>query len=419
MPYNELARQQYQKGFGSNLFNPVDPRSERVWPDGKRRDMTADELFGGNDDPQNFKRAELPPFCPKDDPRRATERKLTALDSNVIPRGERTDPAELVSQREPRKFEKFPSTRAGDLSFEYTFQEGNYSTPIDRDADAWRIRQQNLQSNVFGHRSIETDEQNCKNRKGLIPSNYSWSTPCQTPQDPNIDYTVSDSSYAEKSSNVFEYESAPRPNVAELKQLRADEQRCIEGEEKNRTAKNQQYSDLFGRPSPRMDENQTPKRWDMSFLDEPQGPAAHELAPRERRFRDTAMTREPCAAAPLTTNNSSKVSRNSEQTLKEVHQLHMRSSMVGDEFYREASTAKAWKVAEINLRDLPPSTDELTLKKHYQRNGSQVVRIMCEMDPVTHACIGRAQIILRYNPEKYDLENMPFATQEVTPLLGA
>ena len=75
--------------------------------------------------------------------------------------------------------------------------------------------------------------------------------------------------------------------MAELKQLRVDEKRCKEDEEKNRAAKNMQYGDLFGCLASRMDEIQTPKRRDMENMDEPQVPAAH------GRLRDAAMTREP------------------------------------------------------------------------------------------------------------------------------
>ena len=102
-----------------------------------------------------------------------------------------------------------------------------------------------------------------------------------------IDYAAPERSCAEKSSNPLFCDSAQRPNVAEMKQLRVGETRCKEDEEKNRAAKKKQYGDLFGRLASRMDEIRTPKRWDMNILDEPQVPAAH------GRLRDTAMTREP------------------------------------------------------------------------------------------------------------------------------
>ena len=63
--------------------------------------------------------------------------------------------------------------------------------------------------------------------------------------------------------------------MAELKQLRVDEKRRNGDEAKNRTAKNQQYGDLFGRLASRVDEIRIPKRWDINVLDEPQVPAAH------------------------------------------------------------------------------------------------------------------------------------------------
>ena len=77
---------------------------------------------------------------------------------------------------------------------------------------------------------------------------------------------------------------------------------------------------------------------------------------------------------------------------------------------------KSWK---IYLRGLPPRTDEITFRKHFWRKGSHVVRSTSETDPATHSRIGRSQIMLRYTPEKYDVESMPIATQDATSLWGA
>ena len=142
--------------------------------------MAADDLLGGN-----LKRTEQTLLCPKDDPRRAEEIKLIFLAPGAIPRGERVDPAQLMSERVRWKFEKFPLMHAAESAYGYPLKEGNYSTPTDPEASAWRVRQQQLQSNVVGFRSIETGPEICENRKRLIPSPYGLSAAPQTPQNPN------------------------------------------------------------------------------------------------------------------------------------------------------------------------------------------------------------------------------------------
>ena len=82
--------------------------------------MAADELLGGN-----LKRTEQTLPCPRDDPRRAEETKLIFFAPSAIARGERTDPAQLVSERVRWKFGKFPSMSAAESAYGYRFKEGN------------------------------------------------------------------------------------------------------------------------------------------------------------------------------------------------------------------------------------------------------------------------------------------------------
>jgi len=112
----------------------------------------------------------------------------------------------------------------------------------------------------------------------------------------------------------------------------------------------------------------------------------------------------------LLTDNSQKVCRGDEDELRPtsgdmqaVHQGHLRSSLMANEFYDVARACKEWEVAEVHLGGLPRDADEKYLRDLIHSKGGQIVSVKLELDPVLHTCKGRAKLVMRYNPAHYDI----------------
>ncbi|CAK0905811.1 unnamed protein product [Prorocentrum cordatum] len=110
---------------------------------------------------------------------------------------------------------------------------------------------------------------------------------------------------------------------------------------------------------------------------------------------------------PVVEDNSHKLKSSSGSSTSQIHQAHLRSSLLSDAFYSQAESAKHWRVVELHVSGLPGATgNEDMVRKLCQGLDLQIVRVLVEMDPVHNLCKGRAKIVVRYNPDRGNLDSL-------------
>jgi len=110
-------------------------------------------------------------------------------------------------------------------------------------------------------------------------------------------------------------------------------------------------------------------------------------------------------AWPVAEDNSHKVKSSLGSSTSEIHQAHLRSSMTPDAFYSEAESAKHWRVVELHVSGLPRTTGSEDMVRSLCRGVDlQIVKVVVDMDPVHNTCKGRAKIVVRYNPDRDNID---------------
>eukprot|EP00397_Hematodinium_sp_SG-2012_P018000 GEMP01018422.1.p1 GENE.GEMP01018422.1~~GEMP01018422.1.p1 ORF type:complete len:471 (+),score=107.37 GEMP01018422.1:197-1609(+) len=448
----EVARNRYQDAFSSSIFNPPgDEGQQRPIPAGKRRDMRTSELFGKYIGASDL-RSQPNTFHPREDDRSARQIKMQFLESDILPHAPRTDSETLASARAAPPYAAGPSSHHGGHGFAASLEEDN-DVKIDHNAVPVRRRHMELQSNLFDRQTpanCEIDGTPFAQQK-MTPSDFNWYSAPREAQKPRDSYTSGSRAYHEKTSDLFDHKGPARPTDRELLRAAQNEKHLIDEEKRVRDG-NVYYSDLFGRRTPLENpknvtpENATTSSWHPRAPSNEEGritinqewsdaktelfkdtgePGNHATVnARERRHQEfdkvRVFTLNPSSEARLSsvpekrdlpsilTDNSDKVHRESieSSTSQVIHQKHLMSSMMSDQFYDKASTAKEWEVAEVHLAGLPPDANDNSLKELINSKGGHIVKISVETDPVSHACKGRAKIVMRYNPRDYNINEL-------------
>ena len=410
-----VARDRYQRCFASSIFDPPDSPKAHQYPAGKRRDQTVGELFGDEQEGKNLKQ-QMGTFVPKDDGRSAREKKQDFLSSHVLPTSAYEDfPGDEPQPSDnpfPREFSSDPVARRLQENTSNIFSEGGAPAPTDEGAHArW-----------------------AENK--LRPTSFRWYQ-VQGEQDGPED-TAAVRALHEKSSTVFQDGAQPSPDTheseraavqARLKEERQERELEHEADEKRRT--NCYYSDLFGRPTPMPavgpggyarkpvapeDKITVHGDWSDARTEIERGatkpnmdtPAARKLEEfhHDSIFGATTVASEfpPPAIThhlqmPDVMDNSKKVSRKPDASdTKTIHQAHMQSSVVDQEFYQTAAQRTSWEVAEVHVSGLAMSENNETIATKVKAAGFHVIRVNAAMDPVNNTCKGTCRLQVRYNP---------------------
>lgn len=395
-------------------------------PPGKRRDQRCSELFGNEIDDRDL-RKHASTFEPRMDPLSPRRRKLKNLQGGTVPE---TNALDLDT------VEAYGTYRANQLPFE----ERN-SGKLDRKADPVVRRQQDLESHIFDTGLIVDQNVTKKTwtESKITPNCFNWYNSDPIVRPPAADQpgvTHQDRAYFEKTSNLFDHKTAPAPTA---KQLRDDHVAYMEEEQEasNKRKANVYYSDLFDRPTPGLENTNNlgqyhPKHYanddshiiiNQEWTDAKteimrQKRSGATLSAGARKFEELHQTNIPDSPKrhkmedrqmlePIETDTSQKVRRAAPGELgMHVHQKHMKSSLVREEFYDRAEATKAWEVAEINLSRVPVDADERSVKDQCKGFECQVVKVHLDVDPISNMCKGRAKLVLRYNPESNDLSGL-------------
>jgi len=302
----------------------------------------------------------------------------------------------------------------------------------------------------------------------LTPTDFNWYTAPREIQEPRWDnYDSQKRAYEEQTSKLFEYKGPERASDGELEERAKEERRYYEKERALRQG-NVYYSDLFERETPGMVEKLEERvgeggagggvRYGGSNGEEwhPRHPTSGENCitinqewsdAKTEMYKDgedkcaTGRSLAQCRAqefdrtrvynlehnnhrhpsphyhpdtqrgeqplVPLITDNSKKTVRAAENERSgQIHQKHLKSSMMENDFYSTAESKKSWEVAEVHLSGLTPQADEKYIRDLLRGTGGHLVKVNVESDPVSHLCKGRAKIVLRYNPEFYEIREM-------------
>lgn len=109
---------------------------------------------------------------------------------------------------------------------------------------------------------------------------------------------------------------------------------------------------------------------------------------------------------PVTHNNDAKLKSARGRGTQHMLQAHLKTSIMGDEFYEQAENCKHWEVAELNLSGLHSSANDDYVRSLCQGFDLQLVKVAAEVDPVRNLCKGRAKVMVRYNPRRETLNGL-------------
>lgn len=403
------ARSRYSQSFQSSIFEPLPtPQGPALVPAGRRRDLTTEEMWGSH--VEKDLKAAPKTFAPRDPGVTAKQRFLKSLVTGVLP----GLPGPEHAAEAP------PPSRGGPAE-----QPALDEEPAVADGEA-----------RSPERGSEADD-------GARPEPDSQGG--RSPPPPWDAMTHAERSYVQKCSGLFD-----RPTPADaggmhrevLRQRREDE---LAGERARRT--DPRYSDIFHQGRGGRGGAEREARWKaapedrigvhMDWTDSktellgarrPQtadGPPEASGAVRrgDGEFRGTVdMLAWPARAAehrrsphdgahreprPVTEDNSHKLKGSAGCPTSQIHQAHLRSSLLSDTFYSEAESAKHWRVVELHVSGLPRATgNEDMVRNLCQGLDLQIVRVLVEMDPVHNQCKGRAKIVVRYNPDRDNLDSL-------------
>lgn len=396
------ARSRYSQSFQSSIFEPLPtPQGPVVVPAGKRRDLTTEEMWGTH--VEKDLKAAPKTFAPRDPGISAKQRFLKSLVTGVLPGLPGAGP----------EAEALPPSREG--LAEQPAPDEELAAAADGDARSLE-------------RSGEADE-----GAHPEPGPQGGRSPPPPPWD---DMTHAERSYMQKCSGLFNRPSPADAGDVHREALRQRREEDLAGQRARRA--DPRYSDIFHRRAAPGAEHQA--RWraapedrigvHMDWTDSkteligarrPQtadGPRAAGGAARrgDSEFRGTVdildPTRSPHDGAhrelqPVTEDNSHKLKSSCGSSTSQIHQAHLRSSLLSDAFYSEAESAKHWRVVELHVSGLPRVTgNEDMVRKLCQGLDLQIVRVLVEMDPVHNLCKGRAKIVVRYNPDRDNLDSL-------------
>jgi len=404
------ASARYSNHFTSKIFEPAESQQEsRFVPAGKRRDQATHELFGSYQDKQL--QAMPKTFEPKDDGLSARQKKHTFLTSEVLPRtAHRHDPA-------PR----------GGYNGSASLEPGCMMHDTDEVIYPRMRRQQEHSSELFGRETPAAlhDEVHDPERR-LAPTDYKWHN--HPAQKSSGAQHHSDRHYQEKCSQVFEHASpkAHKSHPHVQAQLRVDKEDFDQTEQKRR--QNHHFSDLFGRSTP-MDapdgashrpkhrgapedritvhQDWTDSKTELVHQDWRTGDPDH--APLTRKHTELHGTRlfgggsghaPPEMVEPVHHCNLHKVKGAVGMHTQDIHQAHLRSSHMSEDFYDQAHGTKHWEVVELHIAGLDCTHNEDMIRDICNGNDLHIVKVSVEMDPVRNLCKGRAKVMVRYNPKR-------------------
>lgn len=404
------ARSRYTQSFQSSIFEPLPtPQGPVVVPAGKRRDLTTEEMWGTH--VEKDLRAAPKTFAPRDPGVSAKQRFLKSLVTGVLPglpgpepEAETPPPGREVLAEQPAPDEE---PAAEELASAAGGTPGRGSE---------------------GARPEPGSQGGC------------------SPPTPWDDMTHAERSYVQKCSGLFNRPSPADAGGIHREALKQRREEDLAGERARRA--DPRYSDIFhsrvapgaghqsrrrAAPEDRIGVHMdwTDSRNDALLLGarRPQtadGSRAAGAAARraDGEFRGTAdilawparaaehPTRSPHDGAhrelqPVTEDNSQKLKSSSGSSTSQIHQAHLRSSLLSDAFYSEAESAKHWRVVELHVSGLPRATgNEDMVRRLCQGLDLQIVRVVVEMDPVHNLCKGRAKIVVRYNPDRDNLDSL-------------
>eukprot|EP00929_Paragymnodinium_shiwhaense_P032591 TRINITY_DN18036_c0_g1_i1.p1 TRINITY_DN18036_c0_g1~~TRINITY_DN18036_c0_g1_i1.p1 ORF type:complete len:460 (+),score=97.46 TRINITY_DN18036_c0_g1_i1:77-1456(+) len=452
---SEDARNRYTQSFNSKIFEPLPAQQAgRQVPAGKRRDQTTSELFGQYNDKEL--RAMPKTFEPKDDGLSATQKKQQFLSSDVLPHSSHGPPPPHMQS----------SAKQGMMNMPSPLRSGFGDTYVEAESDETIYpkmrRQMEHSSELFGRETpAVTHDQVHDSSRRLTPSDFKWfSIPEKKLEGggPVPDQEISHKSrwYNEKCSQVFDHRS-PQESDAHLVNLRAADKQAREedavGDLKRRN--NAYYSDLFGRETPMdmpaaSDSQYRPKQyahpedritvhqdWTDSKTELVCGsrPSTADAHPSHRKGAELHKKRifghdgqgGPDAQGggynaqnlePVSYDNSHKVKNAIGMQPQHIHQAHLRTSMMANEFYETANNTKHWEVVELHISGLSYYTDEKAVRDLCNGFDLQIVKVAVEMDPVRNLCKGRAKIMVRYNPVRDSIAGLVQKLEELKLTVG-
>jgi len=384
------ARSRYTQSFQSSIFEPLPtPQGPVVVPAGKRRDLTTEEMWGTH--VEKDLKAAPKTFAPRDPGVTAKQRFLKSLVTGVLPgfpgaepEAEAPPPGRGVPAEQPAPDEESAAAADG-------------SPERGGEADGGQLPGARLEPGSQGGRS---------------------------PPPPWDDMTNAERSYMQKCSGLFNRPSPADAGGIHREALRQRREEDLAGERARRA--DPRYSDIFHRRAAPDAEHQprwraapedrigvhmdwTDSRTELLGARRPQTAdsscAAGGGARRgDGEFRGTVdMLAWPARAAahptrsahdgahrdlqPVVEDNSHKLKSSSGSSTSQIHQAHLRSSLLSDAFYSQAESAKHWRVVELHVSGLPGATgNEDMVRKLCQGLDLQIVRVLVEMDPVHNLC---------------------------------
>lgn len=412
-----VARQRYNNAFSSSIFAaPTSSSGIGFIPAGKRRDQTTSEMFG------NYAEKDLrgcpKTFMPKEDVFSARQKKQIFLSSGVLPN----------SSYPPT----YPPTYAGQSQYS---EEGQAPPPFqghdddeDDAVDTNLMRQRELQSKLFGRSTPAIDVQQLHDPKTkLTPNDFNWHSHPENVHGAN-ELRHDERAYREKCSKVFDHTS-PEVQADYQRSQRLDRQEEQRGVDQRRN--NVYYSDLFGRAAheqakenqgnvsarrmkPQCDPEErivTHQDWTDSKTELMHARGGRPEAPYLRKSVELNQARifpngvraawePPEHLEPVSHDNSQKLKTTMTATTSEIHQAHLKSSVLDERFYEDAESMKHWEVVELHVSGLGRDACDGDLKKLCSGFDLHLVKVAVEMDPVRNLCKGRAKVMVRYNPKR-------------------
>lgn len=225
--------------------------------------------------------------------------------------------------------------------------------------------------------------------------------------------------------------------AVQARQAEDRKERRLEQESDEKRRANCYYSDLFGRPTPGFEHAPAVGRggyakkpvapedritvhgdWSDARTEIERGAKGpNRLTPADRKLeefhqasvfdaKETTKQFQQFVPPPIThhlqmpdvMDNSEKVARKEHDTQK-IHQAHMKSSVVDQEFYNQAAQRTAWEVAEVHISGLAAEENNESIGKKVKAAGFHVIRVNAAMDPVNNTCKGTCRLQVRYNPD--------------------
>lgn len=355
-------------------------------------------------------------FVPRDDGLSARNRKLDSLVSAALPRTQsHAAPDGNCSEYAPSQVR---------------VRSPGYDLDADEMVNTSLRRQQEMQSQVFGRSAPLADQAERPER--LMATDLKWHAHSENKgQNPEMQH--SQRAFQEKCSVIFDRQS---PQTFDAHNAVLQEERQAREDEDARRRTNAYYSDLFGRSAPAEDCNQHVEGdirhkphasledqvvvhpdWTNSKTEllggRAQRPEHPALRKSEELHKVRVFGRDPSdwqasteRAGPVTHDNSSKVKQTLGRSTQEIHQAHLRTSIVPEPVDQDGESCTQWEVRELHISGLSPDADDEYVRGLCNGFDLQIVKAQAEMDPVRNRCQGRAKVVVRYNPVRESIDGL-------------